>query len=204
KSWEGPYIVVTRLNDVVYRIQKNPQAKMKIVLTPYQEPHPNEGAQLRNRKQRFEETLQQYEADVSRMVNLAYPAAPAEVIEQLSVSSFVDGLRDPEISQLVRLARTISEALAQALEIEAAKQTSRGTSKIRQVKAYHGKDRMETANGNLADIITEVVEKYKKGQDSENSTMNRRPICCWTCGFEGHVKSRYPQSPTEQNQGNAN
>ncbi|KAJ8909422.1 hypothetical protein NQ315_003473 [Exocentrus adspersus] len=31
KSWEGPYIVVTRLNDVVYRIQKNPQAKMKIV-----------------------------------------------------------------------------------------------------------------------------------------------------------------------------
>ncbi|KAJ8913377.1 hypothetical protein NQ315_008769 [Exocentrus adspersus] len=47
KSWEGPYIVVTRLNDVVYRIQKNSQAKMKIVhidrLTPYQEPHPNEG-----------------------------------------------------------------------------------------------------------------------------------------------------------------
>ncbi|KAJ8914843.1 hypothetical protein NQ315_014856 [Exocentrus adspersus] len=47
KSWEGPYIIVTRLNDVVYRIQKNPQAKMKIVhidrLTPYQEPHPNEG-----------------------------------------------------------------------------------------------------------------------------------------------------------------
>ncbi|KAJ8911902.1 hypothetical protein NQ315_012316 [Exocentrus adspersus] len=31
KSWEGPYTVVTRLNDVVYRIQKNPQAKMKIV-----------------------------------------------------------------------------------------------------------------------------------------------------------------------------
>ncbi|KAJ8913143.1 hypothetical protein NQ315_006061 [Exocentrus adspersus] len=47
KSWEGPYTVVTRLNDVVYRIQKNPQAKMKVVhidrLTPYQEPHLNEG-----------------------------------------------------------------------------------------------------------------------------------------------------------------
>ncbi|KAJ8909672.1 hypothetical protein NQ315_008902 [Exocentrus adspersus] len=124
-------------------------------------------AQLRNRKQRFEETLQQYEADVSRMVNLAFPTAPAEVIEQLSVSSFVDGLRDPEISQLVRLARhkTISEAFAYALKIETAKQASRGTSKIRQVKAYHGKDRMATANGNLADIIIEVIEKYKKGQD---------------------------------------
>ncbi|KAJ8914380.1 hypothetical protein NQ315_017470 [Exocentrus adspersus] len=43
----GTYTIVTRLNDVVYRIQKNPQAKMKIVhidrLTPpYQELHPNE------------------------------------------------------------------------------------------------------------------------------------------------------------------
>ncbi|KAJ8912137.1 hypothetical protein NQ315_013186 [Exocentrus adspersus] len=47
KSWEAPYTIVTRLNDVMYRIQKNPQAKMKIVhidkLTPYQESHPNEG-----------------------------------------------------------------------------------------------------------------------------------------------------------------
>ncbi|KAJ8910946.1 hypothetical protein NQ315_014952 [Exocentrus adspersus] len=84
-------------------------------------------AQLRSRRQRFEETLQQYEADISRLVNLAYPTAPAEVIEQLSVSNFIEGLRDPEIGQLVRLARpkTISEALAQVLEIEAAKEASR-------------------------------------------------------------------------------
>ncbi|KAJ8910450.1 hypothetical protein NQ315_008862 [Exocentrus adspersus] len=70
-------------------------------------------AQLRSRRQRFEETLQQYEANISRMVNLAYPTAPAEVIEQLlSVSSFIEGLRDPEIGLLVRLARhkTIYEA----------------------------------------------------------------------------------------------
>ena len=31
RSWEGPYKVVTRINDVVYRIQKNPRAKMKVV-----------------------------------------------------------------------------------------------------------------------------------------------------------------------------
>ncbi|KAJ8921329.1 hypothetical protein NQ315_002943 [Exocentrus adspersus] len=38
KSWKGSYIIVTRLNDVVFTIQKNSQAKMKIVhidrLTP--------------------------------------------------------------------------------------------------------------------------------------------------------------------------
>ncbi|KAJ8914342.1 hypothetical protein NQ315_011330 [Exocentrus adspersus] len=166
--------------------------------------------QLRSRRQRFEETLQQYEADISRMVNLAYPTAPAEVIEQLSVSSFIEGLRDPEIGQLVRLARhkTISEALAQALEIEAAKQASRGTSKIRQVKTYQYQDRerkMQRSSKNLVDSIKDVLEKFTDGQNSEDPTTNkRRPIRCWTCGVEGHVRSRCPQPPAEQNQRNAN
>ena len=31
KSWEGPYKIITRLNDITYRIQKTPKAKMKIV-----------------------------------------------------------------------------------------------------------------------------------------------------------------------------
>ncbi|KAJ8913144.1 hypothetical protein NQ315_006062 [Exocentrus adspersus] len=167
-------------------------------------------AQLRSRRQRFEETLQQYEADISRMVNLAYPTAPVEVIEQLSVSSFIEGLRDSEIGQLVRLARhkTISEALAQALEIEAAKQASRGTSKIRQVKTYQYQDRerkMQRSSKNLVDSIKDVLEKFTDGQNSEDSTTNkRRPIRCWTCGVEGQVRSRCPQPPAEQNQGNAN
>ncbi|KAJ8915444.1 hypothetical protein NQ315_003205 [Exocentrus adspersus] len=105
------------------------------------------------------------------MVNLAYPTAPAEVIEQLSVSSFIEGLRDPEIGQLVRLARhkSISEALAQALEIEAAKQASRGTGKVRQVKTYQYQDRerkMQKPNKNLIDSIKDVLEKFNYGQNS--------------------------------------
>jgi hypothetical protein len=30
-SWEGPYKVVNRINDVVYRIQKNPRSRMMVV-----------------------------------------------------------------------------------------------------------------------------------------------------------------------------
>jgi len=37
--WEGPYNVITRINDVVYRIQRHPRAKMMVVhpnrLAPY-------------------------------------------------------------------------------------------------------------------------------------------------------------------------
>mgnify|MGYP005985345123 CR=1 FL=1 len=30
-DWKGPYTVVTRINDVVYRIRRGPKRKMKIV-----------------------------------------------------------------------------------------------------------------------------------------------------------------------------
>ncbi|KAJ8909927.1 hypothetical protein NQ315_005646 [Exocentrus adspersus] len=150
-------------------------------------------AQLRSRRQRFEETLQQSEADISRMVNLAYPTAPAEVIEQLSVSSFIEGLRDPEIGQLVRLARhkTISEALAQALEIEAAKEASRFA-----INPYQGRDKMKTTDGNLIDLLLELLQQFKNGQNLGRCTPNggRKPIRCWTCGAEGHVRRQCPQT----------
>ncbi|KAJ8915571.1 hypothetical protein NQ315_012456 [Exocentrus adspersus] len=41
KSWEGHYIIVTRLNDVVYTGSRRIPRPHR--LTPYQEPHPNEG-----------------------------------------------------------------------------------------------------------------------------------------------------------------
>jgi hypothetical protein len=38
-SWEGPYNVVTRINDVIYKIQRNPRSRMMEVyldrLAPY-------------------------------------------------------------------------------------------------------------------------------------------------------------------------
>ncbi|KAH1011077.1 hypothetical protein HUJ04_000516 [Dendroctonus ponderosae] len=30
-NWEGPYTVIKKINDVVYRIQRTPRAKMKVV-----------------------------------------------------------------------------------------------------------------------------------------------------------------------------
>ncbi|KAJ8916995.1 hypothetical protein NQ315_012910 [Exocentrus adspersus] len=151
-------------------------------------------AQLRSRRQRFEETLQQYEADISRMVNLAYPTAPTQVIEQLSVSSFIEGLRDPEIGQLIRLARpkTISEALVQALKIEAAKEAYRFA-----INPYQGRDKkMKTTDGNLIDLLLELLQQFKNVQNIGRCTPNggRKPIRCWTCCAEGQVRRQCPQT----------
>ncbi|GBM62523.1 hypothetical protein AVEN_157720-1 [Araneus ventricosus] len=39
QNWEGPYTVVKRLNNIVYRVQRSPNAKPKVIhinrLTPY-------------------------------------------------------------------------------------------------------------------------------------------------------------------------
>ncbi|GBM68173.1 hypothetical protein AVEN_5145-1 [Araneus ventricosus] len=39
QNWEGPYIVVKKLNDIVYRVQRSPNAKPKVIhinrLAPY-------------------------------------------------------------------------------------------------------------------------------------------------------------------------
>ncbi|GBO14788.1 hypothetical protein AVEN_205531-1 [Araneus ventricosus] len=39
QNWEGPYTIVKKLNDVIYRIQRSPNAKPKVIhinrLTPY-------------------------------------------------------------------------------------------------------------------------------------------------------------------------
>ncbi|GBM47527.1 hypothetical protein AVEN_90244-1 [Araneus ventricosus] len=39
KKWEGPYTIVKRLNDIIYRVRRSPNAKPKVIdinrLAPY-------------------------------------------------------------------------------------------------------------------------------------------------------------------------
>ncbi|KAJ8935361.1 hypothetical protein NQ318_021627 [Aromia moschata] len=94
-------------------------------------------SQIKSRQQRSNESLQEYEADIERLVHLAYPQAPKEFLEQISIQTFIDGLLDTKMQQALRLGRhtTISDALVAALEFKAAKEASRNyKSLVRQVK----------------------------------------------------------------------
>jgi hypothetical protein len=46
RNWDGPYAVIDRINDVIYRIRKGPKYIPKVVhqdrLTPYKGEHPPE------------------------------------------------------------------------------------------------------------------------------------------------------------------
>ncbi|XP_050509006.1 scaffold attachment factor B1-like [Diabrotica virgifera virgifera] len=82
--------------------------------------------QLRSRSQQANENLQEFEADVARVVRLAYPEVLDSILEDIAVDNFVNGLKESEQQKALRLARpkVLYEALATALEHETASQTS--------------------------------------------------------------------------------
>lgn len=132
-------------------------------------------AQLRNRVQRTSENLQEFEADVARMVQLAYPEAPDSILEEIAVDVFVNGLRESEIQKALRLARpkVLDEALAIALEHETASQTSKG----HRIRTIGEGD--EENDDRLEEMVRKIINKTmpKKGEPR-----------CWNCGELGHLR----------------
>ncbi|KAJ8932247.1 hypothetical protein NQ318_023154 [Aromia moschata] len=63
-------------------------------------------SQIKSRQQRSNESLQEYEADIERLIHLAYPQAPKEFLEQIGIQTFIDGLVDTEMQQACDLGDT--------------------------------------------------------------------------------------------------
>ncbi|KAJ8960072.1 hypothetical protein NQ318_009514 [Aromia moschata] len=124
-------------------------------------------SQLKNRYQKSNESLQEFEADIARLVRLAYSSTPENVMERLAVQAFLDGLRDTETRQALTLARPskLVDDLARALEFEAAKQSCRGQAKVRKME-----EDVEEGTCNEAEI-RRVVE----------GMLEKRQIRCWNC-----------------------
>ncbi|CAH0547125.1 unnamed protein product, partial [Brassicogethes aeneus] len=131
-------------------------------------------SQLKNRCQKSNETLQEFEADIARLVRLAYPATPTTVMERLAVQAFLDGLRDNETRQALTLARPsqLVDALARALEFEAAKESCRSQPRIRRVE----EEKKEEPR------IIEAIRRVLKENLPE-----KKEIRCWRCGKLGHM-----------------
>ena len=73
-------------------------------------------AQVNRRTQKVGESLQEFEADIKRLIYLAYSAAPPTFQEKLATETFVNGIRDVEVKKILQLSRyqTSSETLIRA------------------------------------------------------------------------------------------
>uniref|UniRef100_A0A6P7GVD6 Uncharacterized protein LOC114343363 n=1 Tax=Diabrotica virgifera virgifera TaxID=50390 RepID=A0A6P7GVD6_DIAVI len=132
-------------------------------------------AQLRSRSQRASENLQEFEADVARVVRLAYPEVPDSVLEEIAVDTFVNGLKDSELQKALRLARpkVLDEAFAIALEHETASQTLRS----HRVRTIQESD--EHNDKRLVEMIRRVFRKEMP---------KRREPRFWNCGDVGLIR----------------
>ncbi|KAJ8949291.1 hypothetical protein NQ318_006714 [Aromia moschata] len=111
-------------------------------------------SQIKSRQQRSNESLQEYEADIERLIHLAYPQAPKEFLEQIGIQTFIDGLVDTEMQQALRLGRhtTISDALIAALEFKAAKEASRSYKPlVRQIKVAMQRENQDAQVREMSD-----------------------------------------------------
>ncbi|XP_046666412.1 uncharacterized protein LOC124358162 [Homalodisca vitripennis] len=99
------------------------------------------------------------------------------VYRNLSIDKFLDGLRDAETQQAVKLARpkTLHEALTQALEFEAVKQSVQGHARLRGVCVEEG--------FKIEDVVQRVLDALKN---------RKKEIRCWSCGELGHPRSKCP------------
>ena len=61
--------------------------------------------QLRTRRQRSGESLQEFEASIDRLIRLAYPEAPEDFRIRLAVQTFIDGTGDCELQQVLCMAK---------------------------------------------------------------------------------------------------
>ncbi|KAJ8941740.1 hypothetical protein NQ318_023337 [Aromia moschata] len=133
-------------------------------------------SQLKNRYQKSNESLQEFEADIARLVRLAYSSTPENVMERLAVQAFLDGLRDIETRQALTLARPskLVDALARALEFEAAKESCRRQATIRKRE-----EDLEEGTCNEAEIRRVAKE-----------ILDKRPIRRWNGAKVRHIRGR--------------
>ncbi|KAK7793990.1 hypothetical protein R5R35_003954 [Gryllus longicercus] len=144
---------------------------------------------LKNRAQKPGESLQELEADISRLVRLSNPDSPESFMERIAIRYFIEAIHDAETQQALRLARpkTLADTLSQALDFEAAKRASKRDVRVRALQPDLG-----TSNEKYLEAMIERL------LDARKSNIKRRQPRCWNCGELGHVRSRCDRPVTQQ------
>ena len=163
-------------------------------------------SELRGRRHRQGESLLESGQSIRRLVSLAYPAAPLEVLNTLSKDSFLNALTDPEVRLKILRARpsTFDETMQVAVELEAcmkAEENRAGKNQriVREVDVARAEsDKCESEVSKLRkdvqqlkDIITQQAE-LRDGNIRRGPPRRRRDVECYNCHERGHISRNCP------------
>jgi len=152
--------------------------------------------QLKARQQKTGENLQEFEAEIRRLVHLAYPAVPDEFQEEFVAQHFVEGIRDPKVKKMLKMFKgsNSSELLVRALEVEAACNDLKP--KVRAVTIQEEReppaDHVATSINEIKSMVGQLLQQMAASANGQSTQLERsRPITrveCYRCGRTGHIK----------------
>ena len=180
--------------------------------------------QLKERRQRATESLTELGQDIWRLINLAYPTAPADLRETLAKEQFIDALVSSDMRLRIKQARptSLNMAVRHSVELEAFNKAERkhmeglgfmrATNQLEQKEAEKEDElkilknsmfKMQKTLDNLAgrrdkDDKGHPPPTFKKPGQRNVSTQDQQSTRfkrkCWNCGSESHLKRNCPQT----------
>ncbi|GBM77868.1 hypothetical protein AVEN_202735-1 [Araneus ventricosus] len=145
--------------------------------------------ELKTRRQKPGESLQELAADVERLMSLAYAECPLDVRESLAAQYFVDAIRDEDTQHSTRLmdAKDLKSSLAYSMKYEAARTVSKTS---RHVRSKGTEDHTSTERDDKFEFFFNRLEKLLNSSVSgRKNTPRRNPnVTCWKCSKKGHVQ----------------
>jgi transcription initiation factor IIF auxiliary subunit len=123
--------------------------------------------QLKERRQKASETLPELGQAIQRLVNKAYPKAPAEVRETLSTEHFLDALVNSEMRIRIKQSRPdLNQAICLAVELDALykaeKKNEFGRAHLRGATVT---DETKNYKDNKEDKLVEMMQAFNKKLD---------------------------------------
>lgn len=144
-------------------------------------------AELKARKRKPSESLANLGRDIARLVRLAYPGADQPTRETIAINSFLDSLPGPAIEIRLHVIRghpkTLQEAVAFALEIDALMESQGVTPKRSNVRALDGET---TEVQKLADAIKKLEKRLDERDKASETARSKSDRKCFNCGKIGH------------------
>ncbi|GBM90141.1 hypothetical protein AVEN_85235-1 [Araneus ventricosus] len=145
--------------------------------------------ELKTRRQKPGESLQELAANVERLMSLAYAECPLDFRESLAAQYFVDAIRDEDTQHSTRLmdAKDLKSSLAYSMKYEAARTVSKTS---RHVRSMGTEDHTSRERNDKFEFFFNRLEKLLNSSVSgrKNTPWRNTNITCWKCNKKGHVQ----------------
>jgi len=151
-------------------------------------------AELKARRQKTNESLQELATDIERLVHLAFSDCSLQTQGSLAAQYFTDALRDEEMQQALRLSESkdLRSALVFAMKYESAKSVSKTSRHLRTAVVEDEKNDHEGLRKKIEELVDLIKAEHAPQREASIRRRNWNNTC-WSCNRKGHLQMDCPR-----------